>query len=42
MPAEGDSTKKMIIDIATDLPNNGSFKMTGTATEIEKSKPIKK
>ena len=42
MPAEGDSTKKMIIDIATDLPNNGSFKMTGTATEIEKGKRVKK
>jgi len=38
----GTSTKKTTIDISADLPNNGSFKMTGNATEIDKSSPVKK
>ncbi len=38
---EGVSDKKTMIDLAADLPNNGTFKMTGTATEIEKTKPVK-
>jgi len=38
----GVSVKKTTIDIAADLPNNGSFKMTGTATETDKAMAIKK
>ena len=38
----GESTKKTTIDIAADLPNNASFKMSGTATETDKTSPVKK
>ncbi len=38
----GESTKKTTIDIAADLPNNASFKMSGTSTETDKTSPVKK